>query len=208
MRGAAVYWGRTHESSGMPAFWPWVQVGRAWGAPPMSRQSPASGALQIPELVRLFPSCAGTFRSTAGCAGAASPMIRRSSSSSTRTRSSCGGGCEPPAWELMVELWHLYWAARRFAERASPVRRERIEVAGGSGRTDRDTDLCAPPRERGEQPRGRFTSPRSRGGEDGRACPPARGIEHLHRVGPTRRGEPVRRTEVVNRRRRRLAPLQ
>jgi len=32
MRGAIVLWGANHESSGAPPYWPWVQVGRQWGA--------------------------------------------------------------------------------------------------------------------------------------------------------------------------------
>ena len=55
MRGAGVYWGRTHESSGMPAYWPWIQVGRAWGAQRDVAAIVASGAPQNGELVRLFP---------------------------------------------------------------------------------------------------------------------------------------------------------
>ena len=30
MRGAKVLWGRAHEASGAPPYWPWVQVGRAY----------------------------------------------------------------------------------------------------------------------------------------------------------------------------------
>ncbi|MBN9494927.1 serine/threonine-protein kinase PknK, partial [bacterium] len=32
VRGAQVLWGRNHEGAGAPAFHPWVQVGRQWGA--------------------------------------------------------------------------------------------------------------------------------------------------------------------------------
>src|SRR3972149_5509620 len=32
MRGAQMLWGRAHESAGAPAYWPWVQVGRGYGA--------------------------------------------------------------------------------------------------------------------------------------------------------------------------------
>ena len=53
LRGAEVYWGRTHESSGMPAYWPWVQVGRAWGG---VHGVGAGNAPEVAgELVRLFP---------------------------------------------------------------------------------------------------------------------------------------------------------
>lgn len=55
MRGAQVYWGRTHESSGMPAFWPWLQIGRAWGAQRDLTTLGAGNPALNPEMVRLFP---------------------------------------------------------------------------------------------------------------------------------------------------------
>lgn len=56
MRGAQVLWGRSHEQSGAPAFWPWVQVGGQWGqANDLDSLAPfvASGGN---ELARLFPA--------------------------------------------------------------------------------------------------------------------------------------------------------
>ena len=55
MRGAQVLWGRAHESSGAPAYWPWTQVGNNYASsndltlliPDMQNKGP--------ELVRLFP---------------------------------------------------------------------------------------------------------------------------------------------------------
>jgi predicted ATPase len=55
LRGAEVYWGRTHESSGMPAFWPWIQVGAAWGTTHDVVALAAQGILPNPEMSRLFP---------------------------------------------------------------------------------------------------------------------------------------------------------
>lgn len=55
MRGASVYWGRAHESSGMPAYWPWLQIGRAWGAQQDFSGPAAPTAGLNPELLRLFP---------------------------------------------------------------------------------------------------------------------------------------------------------
>ncbi len=55
LRGAEVYWGRTHESAGMPAYWPWLQVGRAWGAQRDVAAALAGSAAMNGELVRLFP---------------------------------------------------------------------------------------------------------------------------------------------------------
>jgi tetratricopeptide (TPR) repeat protein len=62
MRGAQVLWGRAHEASGAPAYWPWVQVGRAWGrtndvralAEVLQRQGAGGG-----DLARLFPELPG-----------------------------------------------------------------------------------------------------------------------------------------------------
>jgi eukaryotic-like serine/threonine-protein kinase len=55
MRGAQVLWGRAHESSGAPAYWPWVQVGDAYntarGLADLGPDTQGKG----PELVRLFP---------------------------------------------------------------------------------------------------------------------------------------------------------
>ena len=54
MRGAQVLWGRSHESSGAPAYWPWIQVGRAWGSANDRRELPTT-AQASGELIRLFP---------------------------------------------------------------------------------------------------------------------------------------------------------
>ena len=54
MRGAQVLWGRCYEESGVPAYWPWIQIGRAWA---MANEidalepDPEGNA----ELIRLFP---------------------------------------------------------------------------------------------------------------------------------------------------------
>ncbi|MEO5974960.1 MAG: protein kinase [Ilumatobacteraceae bacterium] len=60
LRGALVLWGRTHESAGAPAYWPWLQVGNAWGAA-VDLLGSGGGRLQggagnVFELVRLFPA--------------------------------------------------------------------------------------------------------------------------------------------------------
>ena len=58
MRGAQVHWGRNHEGSGAPAFWPWIQVGRALGnAIGVGTDAAPLGGLggNFDELVRLFP---------------------------------------------------------------------------------------------------------------------------------------------------------
>jgi class 3 adenylate cyclase len=57
MRGAQVLVGKTHESAGMPAYWPWVEVGRAWSEQnngDLTLLQPALGSAG-PELTRIFP---------------------------------------------------------------------------------------------------------------------------------------------------------
>ena len=64
MRGAKVLWGRAHESSGAPPYWPWVQVARAYreetpDADVRRRQyEPYAAELQriFPALRELFPN--------------------------------------------------------------------------------------------------------------------------------------------------------
>ncbi len=57
MRGAQVLWGASHEASGAPAFYPFIQVGRHWGtanANDLSILAPMMAA-GGGDLVRLFP---------------------------------------------------------------------------------------------------------------------------------------------------------
>jgi len=55
MRGAQVLWGRAHESSGAPAYWPWTQVGNSYASSNdlllLTDDMQGKGT----ELVRLFP---------------------------------------------------------------------------------------------------------------------------------------------------------
>ncbi|MCA9829411.1 MAG: AAA family ATPase, partial [Dehalococcoidia bacterium] len=59
MRGAQVLWGRNHENSGAPAFWPWVQVGRHWGSTNDVASLSSFLAAGGGDLVRLFPELRG-----------------------------------------------------------------------------------------------------------------------------------------------------
>jgi class 3 adenylate cyclase len=55
MRGAQVIWGRAHERAGAPAYWPWIQAGRAVTAamdPALAASLIRSSAV---ELQRLYP---------------------------------------------------------------------------------------------------------------------------------------------------------
>ncbi len=57
MRGANVLWGRAHESSGAPPYWPWKQVGdsHARFVPPAELASELDPE-QVAELGRIFPT--------------------------------------------------------------------------------------------------------------------------------------------------------
>ena len=60
MRGAQVLWGANHESSGAPPFYPFIQVGRQWGAATANDLSVIRPVLanEGSELVRSSPSSA------------------------------------------------------------------------------------------------------------------------------------------------------
>ncbi|MGI8926622.1 MAG: protein kinase domain-containing protein, partial [Tepidiformaceae bacterium] len=55
MRGAQVLWGRAHEASGAPAYWPWMQAGRQWASTNDLAAIAAEMAQTQGELVRIFP---------------------------------------------------------------------------------------------------------------------------------------------------------
>ena len=55
MRGAQVLWGRAHESSGAPAYWPWMQVGNSYTSSNDPTLLTPDMQGKAPELVRLFP---------------------------------------------------------------------------------------------------------------------------------------------------------
>src|SRR5262245_25463273 len=54
LRGADVRWGRCFEGEGAPAFWPWIQILRAYtadGDPEALREDLGSGAAAIAQLL-------------------------------------------------------------------------------------------------------------------------------------------------------------
>ena len=59
MRGAQVLWGRTHESAGAPAYWPWLQAGNQYAAAHADDLADVIGPHMPPgsvaELTRIFP---------------------------------------------------------------------------------------------------------------------------------------------------------
>jgi tetratricopeptide (TPR) repeat protein len=65
--GAYVLWGRCHETGGAPAYWPWIQVARAYarasGRPMAEAESPAEEPQ--PSRAQLFESFAALLRSAA-----------------------------------------------------------------------------------------------------------------------------------------------
>jgi tetratricopeptide (TPR) repeat protein len=136
MRGAKVLWGRAHESSGAPPYWPWVQLGRAYReqTPDDVRRrqyEPYAVELQriFPGLRDLFPNLPepppeteeGQFRLFDAFAAFARSV-------STET-------------PLVFVLDDLHWADRAtlqlLAHLAREIGRARILVLG----TYRDTDL-------------------------------------------------------------------
>jgi serine/threonine protein kinase/class 3 adenylate cyclase len=54
MRGSLVLWGRTHESAGMPPYWPWLQVGNAVSAEELTAIGPEMPPQATSELSRIF----------------------------------------------------------------------------------------------------------------------------------------------------------
>ncbi|MCI0778195.1 MAG: protein kinase, partial [Chloroflexi bacterium] len=59
MRGAQVLWGRTHESAGAPAYWPWLQAGNQYAGMHADELADLIGPHMPPgavsELSRIFP---------------------------------------------------------------------------------------------------------------------------------------------------------
>ena len=55
MRGAQVLWGLSYENAGAPPYWPWIQIGRTWGATNDQAQIQQTLGSMAGELVRLFP---------------------------------------------------------------------------------------------------------------------------------------------------------
>ncbi|MHB8575488.1 MAG: protein kinase domain-containing protein, partial [Dehalococcoidia bacterium] len=58
LRGAQVLWGASHEASGAPAYWPWIQVGRQWASSSDPGRLVAELGSAITDLARLFPDLA------------------------------------------------------------------------------------------------------------------------------------------------------
>ena len=61
MRGAKVAWGRAHEASGAPAYYPWTQAGRDYGAQVTSDLFTDQLRNHAVELQRLFPNIRARF---------------------------------------------------------------------------------------------------------------------------------------------------
>ncbi|MEX2229548.1 MAG: AAA family ATPase, partial [Dehalococcoidia bacterium] len=61
MRGAKVFWGRAHEASGAPPYWPWVQVGRAYRDQTPEETRRREWQPYALELQRIFPALRDLF---------------------------------------------------------------------------------------------------------------------------------------------------
>jgi hypothetical protein len=62
MRAAKVLWGRAHESSGAPPYWPWVQVARAYREDTPDELRRKQYEPYAAELQRIFPGLRDLFR--------------------------------------------------------------------------------------------------------------------------------------------------
>ena len=87
MRGAQVLWGRAHEASGAPAYWPWVQAGNDYAAAnDLTQLIPALGTAGS-ELLRISPGLRACWKVASS---RITPMIASQTRSSTRQPISSG----------------------------------------------------------------------------------------------------------------------
>ena len=133
MRGARVLWGRAHEASGAPAYWPWKQVGdsHARFVTPAEVSEDLDSA-QAAELSRIFPVLGGQ---PAEATDAAAAQFRLYDAYTAFMRA---GSNRAP---LLIVLDDLHWADQPslllLQHMARELGRMRILIVG----TYRDTDL-------------------------------------------------------------------
>ena len=137
MRGAKIAWGRAHEASGAPAFWPWTQIGRDYAG----QTDDATLTEQLRdyafELQRLFPNISNRFP------GLPEPPPADSEEAQFRLFDAYAGFLRDVSREvpLALVLDDLHWADRPTLRLLTHLSREignsRLLVLG----TYRDTDL-------------------------------------------------------------------
>ena len=135
MRGAQVLWGRIHEASGAPSYWPWIQIGRAWDAT-NDRESLRLSGETSGELSRLFPEMLGP-------GGAAPTPVQDAEAAQFRLFDAFATFVRQAAAQspLMIVVDDLHWADKPSLLLLQYLARElagmRVLVVG----TFRDTDL-------------------------------------------------------------------
>ena len=137
MRGAQVLWGRAHEDSGAPAYWPWVQVGRAYRDQTPDETRRREWEPYALELQRIFPGLRELF------SGLPEPPPAESEEAQFRLFDALAAFLRSVSERvpLLLVLDDLHWADRptlsMLTHLAREVGRSRILVLG----TYRDTDL-------------------------------------------------------------------
>lgn len=130
MRGARVLWGRSHEEAGAPPYWPWVQIGRMFGAAnDIALLRPGMGAA-FGELVRLFPELQQQpgFTEPEAINDPQSGQFRLFDAYATFLRAMAAGG------PMIIALDDLHWAAEQVFSLTvdsalTRVRRGKLKVA-------------------------------------------------------------------------------
>ncbi|MBM4420738.1 MAG: hypothetical protein FJ034_03960 [Chloroflexi bacterium] len=139
MRGAQVLWGRAHESSGAPPYWPWVQVGRVWGAQIADARALRQRlGLGVADLQRLFPELRAMYPDLSDPEPASdeSAQFRLFEAYAQFVRAQ---SAEAP-WVVVLD--DLHWADRPTLELLQHLARELLDMRVLLLGTYRDTELA------------------------------------------------------------------
>ncbi|MGD9934936.1 MAG: protein kinase, partial [Dehalococcoidia bacterium] len=137
MRGAQVLWGRSHENSGAPAFWPWVQVGRHWGSTNDVSSLSSFLAAGGGDLARLFPELRGV-------AGFVEPPVMQDGAAAQFRLFDAFASFERTISETkptVITLDDLHWADKPTLQLLQHLARELSRMRVLVVCTYRDTDL-------------------------------------------------------------------
>jgi class 3 adenylate cyclase/Cdc6-like AAA superfamily ATPase len=138
MRGAQVFVGRTHESAGMPAYWPWIEIGNAWAANDGEFTGLQIDPTASSQLLRIFPGLAQLAPNIAQPAEIAEPEVAQFRLLDAYTAFIRAVSERAP---VMLVIDDLHWADRPSLQLlqhlARSLSRMRVLVIG----TFRDTDI-------------------------------------------------------------------
>ncbi|MEX2158463.1 MAG: protein kinase [Dehalococcoidia bacterium] len=142
MRGAQVLWGRTHESAGAPAYWPWLQAGNQYAGAHQDELAeliePHMPPGTVSELTRIFPWLLTAPNPTAPPEPASDPEVAQFRLFDAYTSYLRAIAQQAP---LVVALDDLHWADKPTLLMLQHVARElsrmRVLVIGNY----RDTDI-------------------------------------------------------------------